>query len=466
MATYKTAVTRVVSDSDARTRLFRTKYIVRILDGPGQRRSLKTAKDNITIGSAEQNDLVLNDPAVSRHHLRIQLNPDGFLLTDLNSTNGTTLGNLKLQEGIAQGPVELQLGETTLQIVPSSEEEEVELVEESSFGEVIGQSPPMRELFRKLKASSPKEVTILLEGETGTGKELIAREIHQHSERRNKPFIIVDCGAIPPTLIESELFGHNRGAFTGAVTDRPGAFEQADGGTIFLDEIGELELTMQPRLLRVLEQRHIKRIGRSRHTPVDVRIIAATNRDLQRDINEGTFRADLFYRLAVVHLRIPNLRQRREDIPPLVKHMLPKIAARVGGNAPQLNRETWQQIMNHPWRGNIRELRNFLERLVALASDLEPVHLTSDLGLEKPTSEVELSQLETLPFKEAKAKWMEAFDIAYLTRLLERCDFNVAEAARQSGIDRVHLFRLVKKYKLRKQKQKANMSSPGFLDSF
>ncbi len=461
MTTQHTSVTRVVMNSGFRTRLFRTKYVVRVMTGEDKGRVLKTAKERITIGSASQNDLVLKDPAVSRHHLRVELSADGFALTDLDSTNGTMMGPLRLQEVVAQGEVELQLGETVLRLSPSKEEEEVELSEDDHFGSVYGQGPTMRELFRLLRITATKNVTVLLEGETGTGKELIARELHNHSDRADKPFIVVDCGAIPPSLIESELFGHERGSFTGAVSERRGAFEQAEGGTIFLDEIGELELSMQPRLLRVLEQREIKRIGRNRHRSIDVRVVAATNRDLQRDINQGTFRADLFYRLAVVHLRIPSLRQRPEDIPLLVNRMLPLAATRIGGVQPSLSQATWQEILNHPWRGNVRELRNFLERLVALSSDSGTIDsASSHLQLAHSGEQPSLGELEMLPFKEAKARWTEAFDVAYLTRLLQRCDFNVAEAARQSGIDRVHLFRLVKKYKLRERPADAAVSLP------
>lgn len=445
-----TAIQRI-ERIEGRQRLFRTKYNVQVVEGRSKPPTLSTAQDRLTIGSAEQNDLVLKDPAVSRHHLRVELTADGFVLTDLNSTNGTQVGDYKIQQITAPGPVEVQLGHSLIRIYPGDEEEEIELLEEAHFGAVLGQAPSMRELFRKLKSVAKKDVTVLLEGETGTGKELIARELHQQSNRRDGPFIVVDCGAIPPTLIESELFGHERGAFTGATGRRAGAFEDADGGTIFLDEIGELELTMQPRLLRALERREVKPVGATRHRPVNVRVLAATNRDLQRDVNDGTFRGDLFYRLAVVHLRIPPLRERSEDVPLLVRAMLPDAAARVGAVPPKLSEEDMRKITAHHWRGNGRELRNFLERMVALSGDMGEIDFKSELGLEPSEgAQASLGELETLPFREAKARWVEQFDVAYLTRLLDRCNYNIAEAARQSGIDRVHLFRLIKKYQLRK----------------
>jgi transcriptional regulator with PAS, ATPase and Fis domain len=309
---------------------------------------------------------------------------------------------------------------------------------------VLGASASMRELFAKLKAASGQNVTVLLEGETGTGKELLAREIHQHSPRRDGPFVIVDCGAIPAALIESELFGHARGAFTGAAGDRAGAFEEAHGGTIFLDEIGELDLPMQPRLLRALESGQIKRLGEAAHRKVDVRIIAATNRDLERAVNQATFRADLFYRLAVVRLRVPPLRERPEDVQPLALALFAEAARRFGlDQAPALSPAALQELLSHRWPGNVRELRNFCERLVALAPAGAPLAPVSSAGPEA------LDPITELPFKEAKAQSVAQFDVQYLTRLLERCGDNVAEASRRSGIDRVHLFRLIKKYGLR-----------------
>ena len=442
-------VTRIKQDG-ANARLFRTRCELTVIDGPDRGRAIATASQRITIGTAEQNELMLTDPSVSRHHVQVEITSAGFKISDLNSTNGTSLGPMRLEHGVATGPVELRLGDTRLRIAPGREEEEIDLAEDDHFGVVLGRSPAMRELFVKLRSAAYKDVTVLLEGETGTGKELIAHSIHEQSHRREGPFVIVDCGAIPPTLIESELLGHERGAFTGAVGARVGAFEEANGGTIFLDEIGELEMSLQPRLLRVLERREVKRVGATRHRPVDVRVVAATNRNLHRDVNEGTFRADLYYRLAVVHLRIPPLRERREDIALMTERMLPMVAERMRVPVPSLSDETMQQLVQHHWRGNGRELRNFLERLVALSQGPGPVEISDELGLTEPPGDISIDALEQLPFREAKARWTEHFDITYLARLLERCNYNVAEASRQSGIDRVHLFRLIKRYKLRR----------------
>jgi len=441
--------TRVKLDG-SRPRLFRRRFSLQVLEGPDRGAQLTTARETVSVGSASQNDLVLTDSSVSRHHLRVEATPRGFQLTDLDSTNGTTLGQLELRQILAHGPVELHLGQSLVRFAPLAEEEEVPLPTIDRFGDVLGCSPAMLELFRNLENIASKDVTVLIEGETGTGKELVAEALHQNSPRRGGPFVVVDCGAIPYNLIESELFGHLRGAFTGAVSDRAGAFEEADGGTVFLDEIGELDLPLQPRLLRALEQRQVKRLGDARMRKIDVRVIAATNRDLQRHVNQGTFRADLFYRLAVMHLRVPPLRHRPEDVELLVARLLPDIASRYGVPAPQLDRETLQQLVSHPWPGNVRELRNFLERLVALSRSGSPVQAVEDLGPPAAAEGLSIGELAHLPFKEAKAQWTATFDVSYLKRLLERCDQNVAEASRQSGIDRVHLFRLIKKYDLKR----------------
>ena len=428
-------------------RMFRRRFALQVIQGPDAGRSLASADECVTVGTAPNNDLILTDSSVSRYHLRVEVTPDGFLLSDLDSTNGTTTGNLRLRQGTADEVVDLWLGETLLRFSPLAEEEEVPMLAADRFGKVLGQSPAMRELFSKLQSCSSRDVTVLLEGATGTGKELIAQEVHWHGPRRDGPFIIVDCGAIPASLIESELFGHLKGAFTGATGDRAGAFEEAHGGTIFLDEIGELDLAMQPRLLRALENRQVKRLGEARHRTVDVRIIAATNHDLKRRVNKGAFRADLFYRLAVVHLRIPPLCQRPGDLELLVRQMLPRIAEQSGlERLPHIDAQMLRRMTEHPWPGNVRELRNLLERMVILSQGSTPFDPVSELHREPAGQHAVLDRLLELPFKEAKAQWLSYFDRQYLTSLLDGCDFNVAAAARRSGVNRVHLFRLIKKY--------------------
>jgi len=302
----------------------------------------------------------------------------------------------------------------------------------------------MRRLFAVAAQVAPTDVTVLLEGETGTGKDALCEAIHQASRRANAPLVVVDCGAIPPQLMESELFGHERGSFTGADRTRAGAFEEADGGTLFLDEIGELPLQLQPKLLRVLEAREVKRIGQVQGRKVDVRVIAATNRDLREEVNRGTFRQDLYYRLEVVRLRIPPLRERPEHVPALIEHF--KRSVRPGAEMPALSEEIPQHFCNHPWPGNVRELRNAVERAVVLQE--LPAFPQSSEAAEAPESDaIDVA----VPFKDAKNSLTERFERRYLTALLRSTGNNVSEAARRAGIDRVYLLKLLKRYGLRKK---------------
>ena len=300
----------------------------------------------------------------------------------------------------------------------------------------------MRAVFAVLERAAPTGATILLEGETGTGKEAAAESIHRESPRREEPFVVVDCGAIPPTLLESELFGHERGAFTGAEAQRTGAFEAAHRGTIFLDEIGELSPDLQPKLLRALERREVKRVGANQYAPADVRVIAATNRDLRAEVDARRFRPDLYYRLAVVQIRMPTLRERRDDLPVLVASLLADCspATRDLFSAPGFV----DQLSRHSWPGNIRELRNFLERCAALGPGLVP-GLFPDPVVEQPGDTVDASR----PLREAREAWTRRCERQYLEDLLRRHADNITSAARAADIDRAHLYRLLWKHGLR-----------------
>jgi DNA-binding NtrC family response regulator len=297
----------------------------------------------------------------------------------------------------------------------------------------------MRELFGVLERVAATDSTVLLVGETGTGKELLARAVHDASPRRQRPFIVVACGAIASELVESELFGHKRGSFTGATSDRPGAFVMAEGGTLFLDEIGELPLELQPKLLRALDTGMVKTLGEDEHRSVDVRIVAATHRDLEAEIAAGRFRSDLFYRLAVVAARVPPLRERREDIPALAHALL----TRMGRADFELKPELLATLSAHGWPGNVRELHNLVQRATAGA----------DLDLPKPEGDsgwlYKAGEAVEVPYKEAKDKLVEAFTRDYIAALLERCGGNISEVARVAGIARNYVHRLVKKYGLR-----------------
>ena len=468
--------TRVVDDA-INPRLLRRKVALEVLAGPDAGKRVEASGEEINIGTLPSNDLVLDDASVSRYHLRITAGVRGFVITDLDSTNGTWISGLRVREVTAAGEVELRLGDSSLRLTPLREEVEVPLSQGDRLGSMLGRSPQMRALFAQIGAVGGSDATVLIEGETGTGKELLAEEIHRASARKDKPFIIVDCGALPDNLVESELFGHTRGAFTGASGERAGAFEVAHGGTLFLDEIGEMSPAAQPRLLRVLERRQVKRVGSDRYRDVNVRIVAATNRDLRLAVNEGTFRSDLFYRLSVLRLRLPPLRERPEDVELLARHFLEHFAQNLapGRPTPPIGPETLQRLVGYRWAGNVRELRNFMQRVALMAhgsglaavsqlpmedrpaapptkpSAAAPPPLPLDAPLVAPTNApaTATSIATELPYKEAKARWIDEFETTYVRTLLERCDQNVAAAAREAGVDRTYLFRLIRKYNLR-----------------
>ena len=329
--------------------------------------------------------------------------------------------------------------------VPFEERIEILPSEREALGEMVGKSPAMREIFGLVERIAPTDATVLIEGETGTGKDLIARTLHQLSPRRGAAFIVVDCGAVAGTLIESELFGHEKGSFTGAVAARQGAFELASGGTVFLDELGELSLDLQPKLLRVLEQRELRRVGGTKTMKVDLRVVAATRKDLRSEVEKGKFREDLYFRLNVVPITAPPLRDRREDIPLLIDAMLTRLAP---GGGIALSDASRAALMAHDWPGNVRELRNVIERALALGTD--PGLLVAPLGGEPVAKGAQIREgLEFEPglsFRETKEKWNELFERRYLTWLIRRADGNISKAARDADMDRKYLHKLLRKY--------------------
>jgi two-component system nitrogen regulation response regulator GlnG len=315
----------------------------------------------------------------------------------------------------------------------------------------------MRELFARLEKLARTDTTVLITGETGAGKELVAEALHDHSPREKGPFVVLDCGSIPPNLIESELFGHERGAFTGATNSYAGAFERAHQGTVFLDEIGELPLAMQPKLLRVLERKEVRRVGGAKTIEVDVRICAATNRDLGVEVNRGRFREDLYYRLAVARVHVPPLRERKDDLPLLIEHIL---ATTPGGETASIAQETIDLMMKHDWPGNVRELRNVIERAVLLAEAPDSEDSLRRAPAPAPRSEPSItvtpSQTATstdatmtvpvdvgIPFKHAKQNVISEFERRYISRLLAQHDGNISAAARAAGIDRMSIHKML-----------------------
>src|SRR5437868_9160312 len=402
------------------------------------------AGDLFRVGKASENDLVLSDETVSRVHFEIVRDSKGYLVRDLKSTNGTFLDSAEVKEAYLRAGSVIGLGACELKFTPFEERIEILPSEKEVLGEMVGKSPAMREIFGLVERIAPTDATVLIEGETGTGKDLIARTLHQLSPRTGAPFIVVDCGAVAGTLIESELFGHEKGAFTGAITARQGAFELASTGTVFLDELGELSLDLQPKLLRVLEQRELRRVGGTKTIKVDLRVIAATRKDLRSEVEKGKFREDLYFRLNVVPITAPPLRDRREDIPLLIDAMLGKLAP----GPVELTDATRAALMAHDWPGNVRELRNVIERALALGAD--PGMLVAPLGPVEPGKGAQLRDgIEFEPgvsFRDTKEKWNELFERRYLAWLIKRADGNISKAARAADMDRKYLHKLLRKY--------------------
>ena len=423
-------------------------------DGANLGENWQIDRDVIRIGARPDADILLKDTTVSRAHAEIVRGRDGTILRDLGSTNGTFVGSVRVREVYLTPDTRFRVGKTELVYSPADEIIDILPSALDRFEGLVGRGIAMREVFGVLERIAPTDLTVLVTGETGTGKELASRALHARSSRRTGPFIVFDCGAAPDTLVESELFGHERGAFTGAVQAREGLFEMADGGTIFIDEIGEMPFELQPKLLRVLEQREVRRVGSGRVRPVDVRVVAATNRNLRDEVAAGRFREDLYYRLAVVEIGLPPLRDRRDDLPLLVDHLLRRAPHNKGvtGVAPEVAAvfDAWR------WPGNVRELNNVVERalpfcdgpLITLKT-LPDALRTPGPHTERPATGLTAENLTGMPLKEAKDQLIEAFERQYLVDLIERHDGNVSRAARTAGMDRKSITRLLKKHQIR-----------------
>ena len=391
------------------------------------------------VGSSRDVDVQLDDPAVSRLHAELELRGNEVWVRDLGSTNGTYVEGVRVGSARVPERGELRVGSTRLTLRYAAEVTAVELWPQDSFGPLRGTSAVMRELFSMLNRMARTDSSVLIQGETGTGKEVVARALHEASARAAAPFLVVDCGAIPESLFESELFGSVAGAFTGAKVDRPGVIEEAEGGTVFFDEIGELPLGVQPKLLRVLETRTVRRVGESHYRPVDVRFLAATHRDLRTRVNQGAFREDLFFRLAVLLITVPPLRERLEDLPLLARSFLPD------DRRGLLHAELLRDLTARPWLGNVRELRNFVQRAVALGADAA-MELAEQEGSQRTGGYASLALDE--PFKRARELCLEDFEKRYIRHALARHKGSVSNAAREAGVDRTYLYRLIQKHGL------------------
>jgi transcriptional regulator with GAF, ATPase, and Fis domain len=405
-------------------------------------RSILFGGDFCRVGTHSSNDVVLQDPAVSRFHCRLVREEGAWRLRDWGSLNGTRLEGVRIRDADLPAEATLSLGDSIVRVSAVAPTEQAVVPMLPAFGQLAGASVAMRKLFALLEKIGPSDINVLIEGESGTGKELVANEIVQRSPRVDKPFIVVDCGAISPSLVESELFGHVRGSFTGADRDRVGAFEAADGGTVFLDEVGELPLELQPKLLRAIEAREIRRLGETRPRKVNVRVVSATNRNLEREVNRGRFREDLYFRLAVMNVHVPPLRERLDDLFILVRGFLQALG--VPDEERLFTQPVLSEMARHDWPGNVRELRNYVERSVVLQKATPAVRRTSSPP-SPPGSPWDIS----VPFKIAKDGAIDTFERGYLLALLEAAGNNMSKAARMAGMDRMYLHRLVQKHGLR-----------------
>jgi two-component system, NtrC family, response regulator GlrR len=422
-------LTRATDELPSSAPVHATVRACRLVDQANTAHHLK--QERVVIGAHPSADLVIDDSALSSFHAEVRITDGQPTVRDLGSKNGTFVDQVRVIEAPLHDGAMLTLGRTLLRFHVGAKNIQLPLSKRTRFGRLVGISVPMRAAFELLERAAASDSTVLLLGETGTGKDLAAESIHQESARRDGPFVVVDCGAITPGVLESELFGHERGAFTGADATRIGALEAASGGTLFLDEIGELSLDLQPKLLRALEHRELQRIGSTKRIAIDVRIIAATNRNLREEVNARRFRADLYFRLAVVVATLPPLRERPLDLPILVEAILDDLGAAA---APLRSAEVMRELLRHAWPGNVRELRNHLETRVVH-------HEPPPAAAEQPTIDI------SKPLRMVREEHLRFVERRYLEQLLAHHGNNVSAAARAAGIDRVHFHRLLKKHR-------------------
>lgn len=422
-----TRTVSLVRDGKGIARALRTPVcLFQVVQGPDKGKEQRLSALRMVVGTGPTVDFQLSDATVSALHLEIVLEERGARVRDLGSKNGTYLDRYRVLDAWLSGDDELRLGATVLRVKILEDDEEQPLSERNSLHGLRGSSIRMRQLYEQLVKTAKVNSTVLLYGETGTGKELAAEALVAEGPRKNEPFEVVDCAALSTGLAESELFGHEQGAFSGASRGHIGAFERAQRGTVFLDEISELRPELQVKLLGILERRVVQRVGGSKPIPIDVRVIASTRRDLERDVNSGHFRADLYFRLAVLSVRLPALSEHREDIPDLIAHFLSLLPSK-----PRLLPAQIQQLCERDYPGNVRELKAAVERL-ALGLDLAP---------EKPGPEPGVDLLE--PFAPQKERLVARFEARYITALLEECKGSVTEVAKRSGLNRTHLYRVI-----------------------
>ena len=429
---------------------------IEVVKGPDAGATARVARRVSTLGRSPAADFRLSDATVSSFHVEIGAVQGGLSVRDLESANGTIYAGARIERCIVPSGSMLNLGHSVVRIdadVPFA----ADVHELPTFGGLHGGSVAMRELFSILARLAPTELSVLIEGPTGTGKELVARALHDKGRSAQGPFVVLDCTAIPASLAESTLFGHEKGAFTGATDRRVGVFEAAEGGTVFLDEVGELPLDLQPKLLRVLERREVVRVGSNKPKPIQVRVIGATWRDPRAMINQGTFREDLYYRLAQARVSIPPLREHLDDVPILVQHFLRRLPTDAPG-ARAISPDALEDLKRRDWPGNVRELRSTVERAAATAASdvITPTDLAFERMLAGHHTAPRVDAGATIPpdapltpFKEAKRTLIDEFERDYLARLLSRTGNNLSRAAAVAGVERHHLRDLLRKHGLR-----------------
>ncbi len=444
------------------------RVMLRVTDGPDKGAELTVARSRITIGRSAVNDLALSDTSVSGTHAELIIGESGVHVHDLDSTNGTFIGSVRVREAWVEPGSMLKVGKTEVELL-SADEVQVPISGKDHFGALDGKSPAMREVFAVLERVAPTEMSVLIHGETGSGKELVARALHDESHREKHPFVVLDCGSLPRELAEAAILGHKKGSFTGAVSDRAGCFEEADGGTLFLDEIGELPLDLQPKLLRVLDRREVQRIGESQVRTVDVRVVAATHRDLRMMVGQGQFREDLYFRLSVMGVELPPLRKRGGDVVMLAEKFLedfvrsyPRLVTK-----PRLSDAAREALAAEQFPGNVRQLKNIIQRAAHLCrdsviepSDLhigrrEPAIAPASSDAEPATGGIDPALFDT-PFKEAKQHMVDAFERAYFGKLLGKTDGNLSRASAEAGITRYYLRELLKRLGMHKSQTDAS----------
>jgi DNA-binding NtrC family response regulator len=417
---------------------------IRVVEGAETGRSHDADLDRASVGTSPDNDLVLADPTVSRYHVEIARARDGGLLVeDLGSLNGTLIGAARVERAIVPAGTRVKLGATTLEVGDGDPAAFAAEPAPPEIASLVATSVAMQQVVATVRRLAPSGVSVLIQGETGTGKELVARALHDLRSETPGPWVVVDCGSMPATLVASELFGHEKGAFTGADRRHVGAFERASGGTLFLDEIGELPMPVQPALLGALERKRIRRVGGDREIPVELRVVCATHRDLRAECNCGSFRADLYFRLAAARIVLPPLRDRPDDVEPLVRHFVREITG--SDEAAAFGPATLEAMRAHHWSGNVRELRNVVETALAMGSVSFDTSLEAGLELPVEPSPASLP----LSYREARAQALARFEQAYLRALIQRAGGNASEAARLARMDRPYLLTLLRKQGLR-----------------